>query len=291
MVRENPSFIRQIFSGFNGQNRIFLIMTKQRAWVFSLLMIGGWLFFLEASEPIAHGFEKRAPVFEIKIVRIFPHDRRAFTQGLVFHQGFLYEGTGILGESSLRKVDLETGRIIKIYRLPNDLFGEGLTVWKDQLIQLTWKNRLGLVYRRDSFRLLKTFSYLTEGWGLTHNGKELIMSDGSNTLIFLDPVRYKAVRRIKVHDHGQPIGHLNELEYIQGEIWANVFQTDWIVCISPETGRVTGWIDLRGLLSREDQFPGVDVLNGIAYDSQNDRIFVTGKNWPKLFEIKINKDK
>lgn len=265
------------------------IVTKK--WDIGLLFLGSLLFFLTTVMSKADSVEKRAPVFGVKIVNVFPHDRRAYTQGLVFHQGFLYEGTGIKGESSLRQVELETGRIIKMHRLPDHLFGEGITVWKDRLIQLTWQNRLGLVYKRDSFRLLKTFSYLTEGWGLTHNGRELIMSDGSDTLRFLDPSDYKEVRRIKVHDQGRSIVNLNELEYIQEEIWANVFQTDWIVRIDPETGRVTGWIDLSGLLSREDQIPAVDVLNGIAYDAQTNRIFVTGKYWPKCFEIKIGKEK
>jgi glutamine cyclotransferase len=266
-------------------------MTKQKTLVLGLLILGEWLFLLGASKPRVDNFEKKAPVFEIKIVRVFPHDRQAFTQGLVFHQGFLYEGTGLYGQSGLRQVNLETGKVIKNHRLPGHLFGEGITIWKDQLIQLTWQNRIGLVYQRDSFKVLKTFTYPGEGWGLTHNGKELIISDGSDTLRFWDPSSYKEVRRIKVQDQGRPVVNLNELEYIQGEIWANVFLTDRIVRISPESGRVTGWIDLTGLLSREEQSPQTDVLNGIAYDAQKNRIFVTGKYWPKLFEIKINEKK
>ena len=227
------------------------------------------------------------PVFSYKVVHVFPHDPKAFTQGLVFHQGFLYEGTGLLGKSSLRKVELATGRIVKLYQLSYQLFGEGITLWQNNLIQLTWKSRTGFVYDRRTFRLLKKFSYPTEGWGITQDGKHLIMSDGTSSLYFLDPYNFKEVKRIQVQDRGLPITLLNELEYIKGEIYANVYLTERIVRISPETGRVTGWIDLQGLLPQKDRAQGVDVLNGIAYDAQENRIFVSGKYWPKLFEIQL----
>jgi glutaminyl-peptide cyclotransferase len=231
--------------------------------------------------------EEGPPVYGYKIVRIFPHDPQAYTQGLVFHQGVLYEGTGLEGKSSLRKVELKTGKVIRIHRLPDTWFGEGVALWREQLIQLTWKNRIGLIYDRHSFRLLKTFSYATEGWGLTHDGTHLIMSDGTDRLHFIDPQTLTEKKRVQVQDRGFPVRFLNELEYIKGEIFANVYMTDWIVRISPETGQVTGWIDLRGLLPEEDRKRGAEVLNGIAYDAQKERIFVTGKFWPKLFEITL----
>lgn len=227
------------------------------------------------------------PVYGYRIIRTFPHDPKAYTQGLVFHQGFFYEGTGLEGKSSLRKVDLRTGKIVRIHRLPDTWFGEGVTLWKGQLMQLTWKNRIGLIYDRHSFRLLKTFSYATEGWGLTQDGTQLIMSDGTDRLHFIDPQTLEEKRRVQVQDRGFPVRFLNELEYIKGEIYANVYMTDWIVRISPETGQVTGWIDLKGLLPEDDRKRGAEVLNGIAYDAEKGRIFVTGKFWPKLFEIKL----
>lgn len=254
---------------------------------FGVLLFLGLPVFFVIFDQKANSFDKIVLVFSYKVVNVFPHDPRAFTQGLVFRQGFLYEGTGLEGQSTLRKVELETGKVVQQHRLPESLFGEGLTLWADQLIQLTWKNRLALVYDRPSFRLLKKFSYSTEGWGITQDGNQLIMSNGTNTLTFLDPRNFKENKRIQVHDRGLSLPFLNELEYIKGEIFANVFPTDWIARISPETGRVTGWIDLTGLLAKEDRLQGVDVLNGIAYDSRHDRIFVTGKYWPKVFEIQL----
>ena len=231
--------------------------------------------------------EEGPPVYGYKVIRVFPHDPKAYTQGLVFHRGVLYEGTGLEGKSSLRQVELKTGKIIRRHRLPDTWFGEGVALWRDQLIQLTWKNRIGLIYDRHSFRLLKTFSYATEGWGLTHDGSQLIMSDGTDRLYFIDPQTLKEKRRVQVQDRGFPVRWLNELEYIKGEIFANVYMTDWIVRIAPETGQVTGWIDLRGLLPESDRTRGAEVLNGIAYDAEGERMFVTGKFWPKLYEIKL----
>ncbi len=225
------------------------------------------------------------PVYGYKIVNTYPHDRNAFTQGLVFDDGFLYEGTGICGGSTLRKVELETGKVLKLYPLPAKFFGEGATLWENKLIQLTWQSRVGFVYDKESFLLLREFAYPTEGWGITHDGTCLIMSDGTATLYFLNPDTFEEIRRIEVHDKDVPIANLNELEYIQGEIYANVWLTNRIARITPETGQVVGWINLEGLLSEEDCSQPVNVLNGIAYGAKHDRLFITGKYWPKLFEI------
>ena len=227
------------------------------------------------------------PVYTYKIINTYPHDRKAFTQGLVFEKGVLYEGTGLYGESGLRKAALESGEVLQTHRLPDQFFGEGITIYDNKIIQLTWKSKIGFVYDKDSFQLLKTFEYPTEGWGITHDGRQLIMSDGTATLYFLNPETFKETDRIEVSDPAGPVVHLNELEFIQGEIYANVWQTDCIAKIDPATGSVKGWILLTGLLNFQDYAQSVDVLNGIAYDNETDRIFVTGKLWPKLFEIKI----
>ena len=228
----------------------------------------------------------RVTVHSYRVVDSYPHDKNAYTQGLVVQDGVLYEGTGLHGRSTLRRVHLETGQVRQLYRLPYRYYGEGLTVHGDKLIQLTWKSRTGFVYDKSSFELLRTFTYPTEGWGITSDGKRLIMSDGTANLYFLDPETFEEIHRVEVHDGGSPVTRLNELEYIQGEILANVWRTDRIARISPETGRVTGWIDLEGL-SRTYQRGRDDVLNGIAYDAQTGRLFITGKLWPKLFEIEV----
>jgi glutamine cyclotransferase len=228
-----------------------------------------------------------APVFTFTVVNTYPHDRKAFTQGLVIADGMLYEGTGLRGQSTLRRVDLTTGHVVQLHALPAHVFGEGITVYRDTIIQLTWQSRVGFVYDTYSFALLQEFTYPTEGWGITHDGSHLIMSDGTATLYFRHPETFAEVGRIVVHDDTGPVTRLNELEYIQGEIYANVWQTERIAKIDPQTGRVTGWIDLRGLLQPEDVLRPVDVLNGIAYDAEHDRLFVTGKLWPKLFEIRL----
>ena len=228
-----------------------------------------------------------APVVGYRIVNTYPHDPGAFTQGLVFVDDVLYEGTGLRGRSSLRKIDLKTGNILLIRQLPAWFFGEGITIYDDRIIQLTWRARVGFVYDKHTFQLLAKFNYPTEGWGITHDGSSLIMSDGTSTLYLLDPQTFQEVGRIEVHTRDGPVSRLNELEYVQGEIYANVWQTDRIARISPETGEVTGWIDLERLLRPEDRARRVDVLNGIAYDVKNDRLFVTGKLWPKLFEIEL----
>ena len=227
------------------------------------------------------------PVVGYRIVNTYPHDPRAFTQGLVFADDALYEGTGLRGPSSLRKVDLKTGNILQVRQLPARFFGEGITIYGNRVIQLTWRARVGFVYDRQTFQLLHTFNYPTEGWGITHDGRSLIMSDGTSTLYLLDPQTFQEVDRLEVHTRDGPVSRLNELEYVQGEIYANVWKTDRIARISPQTGEVLGWIDLEGLLKPEDRYRRIDVLNGIAYDVKNDRLFVSGKLWPKLFEIEL----
>jgi glutamine cyclotransferase len=227
------------------------------------------------------------PTLTFKVVNTYPHDRAAFTEGLVVDGGVLYEGTGLNGQSSLRRVDLKSGSVLQSAALGPVYFGEGVTVWDDQIIQLTWKSHVGFVYDKANFKLLKTFNYPTEGWGLTHDDKSLIMSDGTPVLHFLDPVTLQETKQITVTDKSQPVFNLNELEYVRGEILANVWRTDRIARIAPETGLVIGWIDLTGLLSQADRQQPVDVLNGIAYDAEHNRLYVTGKLWPKLFEIAL----
>lgn len=231
--------------------------------------------------------EASVPVHSYRTVAVYPHDPAAFTQGLVYAQGVLYESTGRYGATTLRKVDLESSEVLQIRTLPDLYFGEGLTLFDDRLYQLTWREQVGFVYDQETFRLLRTFSYATEGWGLCHDGQRLIMSDGTSTLRFLDPDTQVETGSIEVVLDGHPVSRLNELEYVQGEVFANVWQTDTVVRIDPETGQVTGIIDLRGLLLPEDRLLPVDVLNGIAYDKERDRLFVTGKLWPKLFEIEL----
>jgi glutamine cyclotransferase len=227
------------------------------------------------------------PVYSYNIVNTYPHDRHAFTQGLVFDDGVLYEGTGLLGHSTLRRVELETGAILQIRELSDQFFGEGITIYGGEIVQLTWQSHIGFVYDKNSFELLQQFNYSTEGWGITHDGTRLIMSDGTSTLYFLDPQTFEQIGQLEVFDNDGPVTRLNELEYIQGEIYANVWQTDRIARIAPGTGRVVGWVELEGLLSTEDCTEPFDVLNGIAYDAEADRLFVTGKLWPKLFEIEL----
>ena len=227
------------------------------------------------------------PVCTVRVVNTFPHDRAAFTQGLVFEDGMLYEGTGLNGQSTLRRVELESGEVLQSYSLPPDYFGEGITIWGDRIVQLTWKSRQGFVYDKETFELLDTFRYLTEGWGITHDGARLIMSDGTFALHFWDPDSFEDVGSIEVYDGAVPVTRLNELEYVEGMVYANIWQTDLIAIIDPDTGQVAAWIDLRGLLQPEDFVEPVDVLNGIAYDADGERLFVTGKLWPKVFEVEL----
>ena len=239
------------------------------------------------SAPTTQRSTSRAPVAGYRVVHVFPHDPEAFTQGLVYPNGVFYEGTGMNGRSTIRKVQIENGRVLQLQKLDSQYFGEGIAVFGDTLFQLTWTSGIGVLYDLASFQRKSTFTYTGEGWGLTHDGTRLIMSDGTATLRMLDPATRKLLSRLTVRDGGGPVANLNELEYVNGEIFANVWQTDRIARISPKTGVVTGWIDLKGLLTPREQAQGVDWLNGIAYDSAGDRLFVTGKLWPKVFEIKI----
>ncbi len=228
--------------------------------------------------PARYGYE---------IVHTFPHDPAAFTQGLIFRDGVLYESTGLNGESSLRKVKLETGEVLARRDVESRYFAEGLTEWSGRLVQLTWQTRIGFVYDLATFAPIRTFGYAGEGWGLTHDETRLVMSDGSANLRFLDPSTLTETGHITVTDRGRAVTMLNELEFVKGEVLANVWGTDAIVRITPTTGQITGWIDLTGLLPLADRRPSTDVLNGIAYDAAGDRLFVTGKRWPKLFEIRL----
>ena len=224
---------------------------------------------------------------DYRVAATYPHAIDAYTQGLVYADGVLYESTGIYGRSSLRRVELATGKTLAMLRLPERYFGEGLTAFDDRLIQLTWRAGKALVYDRRRFTRIGESEYGTEGWGLTHDGEHLIMSDGSATLYFLDPVSFEEKRRIEVRDHRGPVSRLNELEYVGGSIYANVWQSQRIVLVSPESGHVTAWIDLSQLLPDSERGPTTDVLNGIAYIPGSGRLLVTGKRWPKLFAIEV----
>jgi len=237
--------------------------------------------------PSAAAGQAQAPVQKITVVRSYPHDPEAFTQGLLFDGGFLYESTGREGFSSVRKVDLNTGAVLKISRLAPYFFGEGLALFDKKLIQLSWLNGRGFVYDKDDFRLLGEFGFEPEGWGLTCDGKRLILSDGTAELRFLDPATFKEIGRLAVTDGGRPITNLNELELVRGELLANVWMTSRIARIDPATGRVKAWLDLEPLVRESGGANSDAVLNGIAYDAKGDRLFVTGKLWPKLYEIRI----
>jgi len=230
---------------------------------------------------------KALPEYGFKVINSYPHDPNAFTQGLVFEDGFLYESTGQLGQSSLRKVELATGKVLHKLDLDALLFGEGMTIWKDEIVQLTYKNEIGFVYDKATFQPRRQFRYPGEGWGLTHNAEHLIMSNGTSELWFLDPKTYEIVRRLEVQANGQPVLDLNELEWVDGEVYANIWTRDIIARINPHTGQVAGWIDLAGLYKADQARGENDVLNGIAYDAQGQRLFVTGKNWPRLYEIRL----
>jgi glutamine cyclotransferase len=227
------------------------------------------------------------PVYGYKLVNTYPHDPNAFTQGLVLDGGFLYEGTGLHGKSSLRRVDLKSGKILKLIQLDPAYFGEGITIIGNRIIQLTWKSRKGFVYNKVTFRRLAEFSFPTEGWGITFDGHHFILSDGTDVLYYLDPVKFKPVRSISIKDNGIPVQYLNELEYIKGEIYANIWGRDLIARISPKTGNVTGWIDLSELRTKLDRNGDAEVLNGIGFNAEKNTLLITGKNWPKLFEIRI----
>ena len=230
------------------------------------------------------------PEYTYEVVHSYPHDRTAFTEGLFYLDGFLYESTGIEGASSVRKVRLETGEVVQRHDLPSAYFGEGIIHWKDRLIQLTYKTEVGFVYNLSTFETERRFEYPGEGWAMTQDGKNIFMSDGSAQIRIWDPETLQELRRITVTDQGQPVPNVNELEWVKGEIYANIWETDRIARIDPATGRVVGWIDLAGLLNPNERLAGpegTDVLTGIAYDPKGNRLFVTGKRWPKLFEIRL----
>ena len=227
------------------------------------------------------------PVHGYRVVATYPHDPRAFTQGLTWHDGHLYETTGHIGQSTLRRVNLEDGRVVQSVPMPGRVFGEGSTIWGDQIISVTWQDGIGFRWDRESFQQLGTWRYPGEGWGLTHDGRELIMSDGTAELRFLDPETMQETRRVRVTANGRAVDRLNELEFVKGEVWANIWMSPRIARIDPTTGNVTGWIDLSDLVHQTTSGHPDAVLNGIAYDSAGDRVFVTGKYWPRLYEIEL----
>ncbi|HEX8176447.1 MAG TPA: glutaminyl-peptide cyclotransferase [Pyrinomonadaceae bacterium] len=238
--------------------------------------------------------EKPAPVEEIptytyEIVETYPHDPKAYTQGLIFHDGMLYESTGQYGESSLRRVELKKGKVKKKIDVPGQYFAEGMTILNGKIYQLTWQQSKGFIYDPKEFKLEGEFHYEGEGWGLTTDGQSLILSDGTDRLRFLDPATFRVIKTVNVLNNREPLLDINELEYIHGRIYANVWKMDKIACIDPQTGHVIAWIDLSGLRPEESLGNTENVLNGIAYDSTHDRLYVTGKRWPKLFEIRLKK--
>lgn len=242
-----------------------------------------------ACAPATVAQRQAAPVHDVKVVATFPHDAGAFTQGLVVHRGEFYESTGLNGESSLRRVEIATGRVLQEVKVPEKYFAEGLALVGDELLQLTWQHRIGFVYDRQTFKQKRTFSYKTEGWGIAYDGSsQLVMSDGSDTLSFLDPKTLAVTKTLKVRDAAAPVGNLNELEWIDGEIWANVWTTDRIARISPRTGQVASWVNLDSVWPRSQRTPPADVLNGIAYDKDTRRIYVTGKKWPRVYQIAVS---
>ncbi len=255
----------------------------------TLVVVIGLAAYVVLSSPPSNGKQpiSTEPVnYTYKVLNTYTHDTDSFTEGLVYQDGFLYESTGLNGNSTLRRDELETGKALQLYSLPSQYFGEGITIYGDKIIQLTWQSHVGFIYNRTTFQLLDEFTYPTEGWGITNNGTSLIMSDGSATLYFLNPETYERTGQIQVHDGNKSIGMLNELEFINGDVYANVWLTDRIAIINTQSGQVKGWVNLARLstnaISSSD-----DVLNGIAYDSVGQRLFVTGKRWSQLFEIEL----
>lgn len=236
--------------------------------------------------------DKAPQTYTWKVLNTFPHDPKAYTQGLVYRDGFMYEGTGQYGESTLRKTDIATGKILSILGIDSQLFGEGITIYKDKIYQITWRSRKGFIYDLNTFSLQSTFTYNTEGWGITTIGDKLVMSDGSNKLYHIAPSTFNVIKEVEVYDHRGAVTRLNELEYIDGLVWANVWMTDRIVAINPETGAVVGEMNLTNLLPARDKArldDTDDVLNGIAYNPEKKTFYLTGKKWPKLFEVSVQK--
>jgi glutamine cyclotransferase len=256
-------------------------------YIFTLIFILGIIIISSTLNLLNTVHDDSVPIYTYEIIQTYPHDPTAYTQGLAFDNGYLYEGTGLLGRSSLRKVELESGEVVQIHRLSSELFGEGITVYREKIFQVTWRSHTGFVYDKNSFEVVDTFEIATEGWGLTHDGSSLILSDGTSTLHFLDLDTYEETRTVEVFGKNGPVLNINELEYVRGEVLANIWKTESIARIDPESGLVVGWIDLSGLSSHFNENTSIDVLNGIAFDGEEGRLFVTGKLWPKLFEIKI----
>jgi glutamine cyclotransferase len=255
----------------------------------SLLVLGSSACGTTAKEPKARSFLKFIPNYTYEIVNSWPHDTASFTEGLVFENGSLYESAGLNGSSSLRIVDLNTGKIQSKVDIAPEYFAEGLTILNGKLFQLTWTNEKGFIYDENTLAPLGGFSYKGEGWGLTNDGHSLIMSNGTNTITFLDPETFQVQKSIEVNDGSEPLAFLNELEYVDGEIYANIWHSNRIVRIDPQSGHILGWVDLTPLVPAETLKDSEAVLNGIAYDQANDRLFVTGKLWPTLFEIKLKR--
>lgn len=256
--------------------------THGLTWRLVAALVASWCVFGACARPGAQG----PTTFTYRVVRTFPHDPEAFTQGLIYRDGYLYESTGLNGRSTLRRVDLESGRVLQQIALDDTYFGEGLAAWRGELFQLTWQHQIGFVYDARSFARRRTFSYDGEGWGLTADAQHLILSDGSATLRFLNPETGRNVRQVMVADQGRPISNINELEYVKGVILANIWQTDRIAVVAPDTGVVSGYLDLTNLRPTAVSTP-IDVLNGIAYDAANNRLFVTGKLWPHVYELAV----
>jgi len=258
---------------------------KKRYLLSLLLIIGALVASIIIFVALTEKPEFKPVYYTYSIVNTYHHDENAFTQGLVYDNGSLYESTGFYGDSTLRRVNLETGEVLQIHTLPSSYFGEGITICDDKIIQLTWRENKSFVYDKHSFELLQEFNYSTEGWGITYDGNRLIMSDGTANLYFLDPETFEKVGQVEVHETA-PVTKINELEYINGKVYANIWMEEKIAIINPQTGQIEGWIDLSGIQNIENQ--NVDnILNGIAYDAKEDRLFVTGKRWPHIFEIKL----
>jgi glutaminyl-peptide cyclotransferase len=265
---------------------LFLVSMKKKhlaaILAITLALLIGVVSFAELNM-LSHGNSVSSPThYTYNLVNTYPHDSGAYTEGLVFDNGVLYESTG--ESSSLRRVDLESGNVLQEISLADGYFGEGLAVVNNSLVQLTWQNHMGFVYDKETFGLVGNFTYSTEGWGLTYDGSRLIMSDGSSNLYFLNPVSYQKIGQVSVHDGNTEVASINELEFVNGDVYANIWHQQKIAIINPETGQVKGWIDLTGLYqpNRID-----DVLNGVAFDSAGNRLFVTGKNWPNLYQITL----
>lgn len=272
MIIRTENIIKTVRAHFRHILLFFMVLTP------AVILLSGGCGEIEPAPAV--------PVFSYKIITSYFHDPDAFTQGLVIDNGVLYESTGEYGKSSLRRVDVQSGEILQKHTLPSQFFGEGITVFGNRIIQLTWKSQVGFIYDKNSFKLLQVFRYPGEGWGITHDGKNFIMSDGSSILRFLNTETLEEEKRINVTDGSRPVALLNELEYVKGTIYANVWKTDRIALINPETGKVKGWLDLAGILPKEPlRTRHIGVLNGIAYDSDTEALYITGKRWPFLFQI------